>query len=127
MLAGAPEDRRAGVELADRWFEERPGAENAGLRASVRLADVRAGGSAEKALAAVEDAIRFDPGSPRLRLARAELLASLGRMEEARKEARHAVRLDQARRLDPLMQFRSSEIDRAERLLGADGAGPSAE
>ncbi len=127
MLAGGPADRQAGIELADRWYQRRPGAESAGLRAAVRVANVRVGEAAWEALAAVEDAIRFDPGSPRLRLARAELLASLGRMEEAKQEARYAVRLDQGRRLDPLVQFQPSELERVERLLGSDEAESPAE
>lgn len=119
LIVGTPESRGRAVELADRWYEARPGAESAGLRSAARLAG--AGPDAdeetlERVLGAVDDALRFDPRDPRLELARGEILLRLGRRSEAGESLRRSEALDADRGLDPLMQLGEVDLRRQEAL-----------
>ena len=119
LIVGTPEARRRAADLADRWFEARPGAESSGLRSATVLAE--GGSDADEAtllriLAAVDDAIRFDPTEPRLELARGEVLLRLDRPEEARESLARCEGLDDARGLDPLMQLGDDDRTRLEAL-----------
>ena len=113
MIVGTPESRDRAIQLAGRWFGARPGAESAGLRSAAELAG--AGPNADEAtlqrvLAALDDAIGFDPTDPRLELARGEILLRLGRRGDAVESLQRCETLDAARSLDPLMQL--GDVDR---------------
>ncbi|MBC04318.1 MAG: hypothetical protein CMJ34_13610 [Phycisphaerae bacterium] len=127
LIVGDPEARRSAIELADRWFAARPGPESAGLRSTSVVADAGpdAGESGlERALAAVDDAIRFDPTEPRLELVRCEILLRLGRRTDAAASRERVESLDAARALDPLMQLGDADRRRLEAsgrsLTGSD-------
>lgn len=111
--------RSEAFELADAWYDRRPGPRSAGLRAAVRWSDP--GGEPASRLVAIEDALAFDPMNPRSQLRKAELLLELGRADEARSAALRARELDQARRFDPLVQFGEDDRARIEAVIEASG------
>lgn len=122
LIVGSPDAVRRAAEFADRWFEARPGAESAGIRSAVMMAVARTSEDLpmlDRALAAIDDAILFDPTEPRYRLARAEVLVRLGRSAEASTSIEEAERLDLDRGLDPLVQMGQSDRDRLESLRRA--------
>ncbi len=119
MAAGGDDDVRQAMTLTARWCERRPGPQSWSARASVlQVATQRGLASAEMTLDAIDAAIAFDPTEPRRWIDRAELLVELGRREDAEAAIDEARRLDDARDLDPLMQFGSRERARID-LLGA--------
>jgi hypothetical protein len=115
MAAGEPEDVNEALRIADAWFAARPGPASSAVRASVL--QVLANASVdpevdEQALAAIDDAIEFDPRDPIWQVVRAARLVDLDRCAEAMLAVASSRELDEQRELDPLVRLGAIELER---------------
>ena len=119
MAAGEPEDVAEALRIADAWFAARPGPASSAVRASVLQVVANASVESEadqRALAAIDDAIEFDPRDPIWRVVRAERLVDLDRCEEAMLAVASSRTLDAQRELDPLVRLGPIELERLDAL-----------
>ena len=128
LLAGSVEDIDRASGFADGWYDDRPGPASVAYRVMARRAlAARTGDPAHElqALDAVRDAIAFSPYEPTRRLEEAELLARLGRCDEAETALVAAETIDGQRDLDPLVGFGPRAAARIDAVRAGCEANPS--